>query len=663
MSVSYLNSLVQQDVVNGFIFTGVYDSCLQYAQIQVIINTTTINNDYNIIIEYSNDQTVILYTENVNYCDIINNILYFTPKAKFIKVSLTANSNIDELSINTMFKVSNVFIPTVVSSISNDVLVHGDVKISATNGDAITVTENGLNVNVISTVQVIGLEPQFRFYATPATNTAAVYADGALPVNVNGGWLYVNNGAPAGLNKINWYVYSNTADQASTAKKISSINNMYAVIFQKPFAPVAPLDVKNPYIAFYTLPDAGTNTSWYKNRYCFSNYAEQSSVLGLKLLYTGTDDPLIHPEITTRIQLIIDPVTSTNTLAGGANEDLWLSTLQSSASVGGSTPGPTPAGEYNFVFSEYGINFTEAALQPIVLPIIADKVQISGAITSSVLPTGASTETTLSAINTKTPALGQQLEAVSQPVVLTSLQYTGLTSGLTNTQLRAAPLNVFLTNPVPSASVNSIGVSYVEVGQWYKVEIVGSTTLAIWVAMGATQTILGPPLPGKVFRCLAVGAGTGVVSVLLYNENVKVSNFPATQPVSGPLTDAQLRATDVNTFVSGGYINIGRITNYPFTSHTVGDTGIVAETTLKVIQNLMIQTIHSNSIYVYLYSQPTAPTSATTPMMTFLVKDTAPLSVFLNQEMPYGIAIRATTDLNGTTSPDANSLFVNISFM
>ena len=123
MSVSYLNSLVQQNVVNGFSFIGVYDSCLQYAQIQVIVNTTTINNDYNLIIEYSNDQTVILYTENVNYCDIINNILYFTPKAKFIKVSLTANSNIDDLSINTMFKVSNVFIATVVSSISNNVLV------------------------------------------------------------------------------------------------------------------------------------------------------------------------------------------------------------------------------------------------------------------------------------------------------------------------------------------------------------------------------------------------------------------------------------------------------------------------------------------------------------------------------------------------------------
>ena len=153
MSVSYLNSLVQQNVVNGFSFIGVYDSCLQYAQIQVIINTTTINNDYNIIIEYSNDQTVILYTENVNYCDIINNILYFTPKAKFIKVSLTANSNIDDLSINTMFKVSNVFIATVVSSISNDVLVHGNI--SATNGDALTVSDGGLNVNILNGEEII----------------------------------------------------------------------------------------------------------------------------------------------------------------------------------------------------------------------------------------------------------------------------------------------------------------------------------------------------------------------------------------------------------------------------------------------------------------------------------------------------------------------------
>ncbi len=177
MSVSYLNSLVQQNVLNGFSFVGVYDSCLQYAQIQVIINTTTINNDYNIIIEYSNDQTVVLYTENVKYCDIINNILYFTPKAKFIKVSLTANSNIDDLSINTMFKVSNVFIPTVVSSISNDVLVHGDVNISATNGNALTVSDGGLNVNILNgeSIKVSGNVEVSNFTPQMASNLHHVY--------------------------------------------------------------------------------------------------------------------------------------------------------------------------------------------------------------------------------------------------------------------------------------------------------------------------------------------------------------------------------------------------------------------------------------------------------------------------------------------------------
>ena len=45
-------------------------------------------------------------------------------------------------------------------------------------------------------------------------------------------------------------------------------------------------------------------------------------------------------------------------------------------------------------------------------------------IVSSVLPTGASTETTLSAINTKTPSLGQAVMASSQPVVIASNQST-----------------------------------------------------------------------------------------------------------------------------------------------------------------------------------------------------------------------------------------------
>ena len=72
------------------------------------------------------------------------------------------------------------------------------------------------------------------------------------------------------------------------------------------------------------------------------------------------------------------------------------------------------------------------------LPIIGDKVQVS-------LATNAATQSTLSEINLKTPALGQALAAASQPVVLTTAQVDLLkpfTGGLTDTQLRAVAVPI-----------------------------------------------------------------------------------------------------------------------------------------------------------------------------------------------------------------------------
>jgi hypothetical protein len=59
----------------------------------------------------------------------------------------------------------------------------------------------------------------------------------------------------------------------------------------------------------------------------------------------------------------------------------------------------------------------------IVAPLPAGTNNIGDVdIVSSALPTGASTETTLAAINTKTPSLGQAVMASSQPVVIASNQ-------------------------------------------------------------------------------------------------------------------------------------------------------------------------------------------------------------------------------------------------
>ena len=372
MSISYLNSLTPRNVVSGFVFTGVYDEILSTSQISVRITTKSSVNSYALFVYYSNDKVNVVSQELFTVIDTYNYINYLTPTSRYFKLRFELISDyLTDLSIETIFKTAIVYNPE--TAIVGSVSVNNFPATQAVSG----------------TVEVIGQEPQPRFYATPATNTATVYADGAQGVNVNGGWLYVNTG---GSNKINWYVYANTVDQASTAKKIKDIKNMYMVIYQKS---TEVLEIKNPFIAFYSLMDAGTNNgTWYKNRYVFENNYEQASVVGTKLLYMGDDNPLIHPEITVRIKLDISTVNSTNTLAGGAEEDLWLSSIHTTSNAG--------AGEYNFVFSEFGIDFNEEALQPTVLPIIDNKVQVSGsvAITNTFIQTREQpTQTTFYRIN------------------------------------------------------------------------------------------------------------------------------------------------------------------------------------------------------------------------------------------------------------------------
>lgn len=239
----------------------------------------------------------------------------------------------------------------------------------------------------------IGASPQYVVYATPDNYTPAIAADGDPAVIVEGGWLYKNGGGSA---KINWYVYANTENQATTAKKVSDIQNIYMVINQQtPLTAVS----RNPFIAFYTLRDAGTNTSWYKNRYVFVNDRESAEVVGPKLLYTGVDNPLIHPEITTRVQLNFSTQSSTATLEQGANELVWLSSVQTSSG--------TLANEYNFVLSEYGNYYTIDGLKRVRLPIINNKVQCElltlPAITGSVAVNNlADIETKLTEISTQT---------------------------------------------------------------------------------------------------------------------------------------------------------------------------------------------------------------------------------------------------------------------
>jgi hypothetical protein len=82
------------------------------------------------------------------------------------------------------------------------------------------------------------------------------------------------------------------------------------------------------------------------------------------------------------------------------------------------------------------------------IPVDGSEVTQPVSLASAPLPTGAATETTLAAINTKVPTVGQKTMAASWPVVIASDQSavsvsgTVSTGGLTDTQLRASAVPV-----------------------------------------------------------------------------------------------------------------------------------------------------------------------------------------------------------------------------
>jgi hypothetical protein len=217
---------------------------------------------------------------------------------------------------------------------------------------------------------VYGENGNYEFYATPATNIPAVYADETQGTDVIGGWRYTNTTTVN--SKINWYCYGSLG--ASTDYKVSQLNSMYAVINQQSTLGLAV--AQNPFVIIYTRMDSGTNNgAFYKNKLFFGSNADTNNT-GLKLLYTGADPVGIHPEITgtSRIQLQFVLAQSTSTLALAQSDSIYLGSLQTTAV----TPS-IPAGSFDFTFQEFGVDWVKT---PAILPIEFGAVQVGGEVST-----------------------------------------------------------------------------------------------------------------------------------------------------------------------------------------------------------------------------------------------------------------------------------------
>ena len=180
-----------------------------------------------------------------------------------------------------------------------------------------------------------------------------IYADGAPGSVISGtpyGWGFSNPNNNA--SKINWYYFSK--QRSGKSIKVKELSNMYCVITQ-----LSNTDMENPFFVLYTtvVGSTGNAASWYRTKLFYGSNALPENVDKSKpiLLYTGTDNLYIHPEIQSsnrqQLQLnssLCNPPTITDTDVSSSTDEINLISLQTSSQQ-------VSYNKYNFISSELGL--------------------------------------------------------------------------------------------------------------------------------------------------------------------------------------------------------------------------------------------------------------------------------------------------------------------
>ena len=132
----------------------------------------------------------------------------------------------------------------------------------------------------------------------------------------------------------------------------------------------------------------------------------------------------------------------------------------------------------------------------------------SVAVSSSALPTGASTEATLSTINGKIPTIGQQVAGASMPVVLTAAQITTLTP-LASVAISNTVDSYLQTSKALIAGSTPVFVSGVNISNGSTEDIWGSS-VAAWITPTAATTV---NITSSSASDAAAGVGAQTISI------------------------------------------------------------------------------------------------------------------------------------------------------
>lgn len=193
------------------------------------------------------------------------------------------------------------------------------------------------------------------------------------------------------------------------------------------------------------------------------------------------------------------------------------------------------------------------------------------------LPSGASTSalqtsgnSTLTSIDNKTPSLGQAVMASSTPVVIASNQSAIPVSGTVTISNSALEITNDVGNPIPVSGTVNTGLSQ---------PLTDTQLRATAVPVSGSISVSNFPATQTVAGTVTANAGTGTFQTNITNASIAVT---------GPLTDAQLRAAAVP--VSG---TITGITN---TVVIKADTAANQTNSLKVDGSAVTQPISASTL-------------------------------------------------------------------
>ena len=206
MSVSLVNALPLQNVSDGFVLIGEYDNIVDFCEIDVSVNA---EGNYSIQFDFSVDKitTISSSTQTFTYGAEPFFNYKLTPQCKYFKLTLTATTNIDNLTVQTIYKsnvsfsasgigadvnITNAFIPVSQygtwaleptknsnSIWDNAVVGAGDVSANyananAINNQSISVFGHSLNPTIVS---ILVSNDNISYFTTQYTYTTLEDAD------------------------------------------------------------------------------------------------------------------------------------------------------------------------------------------------------------------------------------------------------------------------------------------------------------------------------------------------------------------------------------------------------------------------------------------------------------------------------------------------------